>query len=124
MRLTNTGFNFYKVKSILNIRVFLNQFVYFGVQKAICYFMSQNNLSHVNILLIEGIIKLNALELIRTLFSFLDETITIFNIANFITEVLELYFSDSFVFIKQDFIGMETICQFVQLLFLVNESLI
>lgn len=45
----------------MNVRILLDEGVDLAFQHAVCYFVRQHDLPHVNVLLIEGIVEFDAL---------------------------------------------------------------
>lgn len=53
--------------------------------------MGQDDLTHVDVLLVESVIQLNALQLIRSFFTFLNESFTLPNLTDLTRKVLEFF---------------------------------
>ena len=60
--------------------------------------MCQNNFPHVYIFIIKGVIEFNALQLIGSLLSFLNETISLSDVTDIIGEIIKFLFPDGLIF--------------------------
>lgn len=70
------------MESCLDIRVLFDEGIDLALKQAISNSMRQDDLPHMNVLLVERIIQLNALQLIRPFLPFLDELVTLLYIFN------------------------------------------
>jgi len=82
LRFTDTGFDFDQMEGSLSVSIFLHQTINLRLKKAIGNFMSKCDLSHVDILFIEGIVQFNTLKFVSSFFSLLDESISFSDVAD------------------------------------------
>ena len=68
------------MESSLYIGVLFDEAIDLALQQAISNPMRQDDLPHMNVLLIQRVVQLNALQLVGPLLSFLDELVTLLHI--------------------------------------------
>jgi hypothetical protein len=112
------------VESSLDVRVLLDEGVDLAFEHAVCYFVCQHDLPHVDVLLIQRIVEFDALEFVSPLFPFMDESIPLSHVADLSREVLELLLPDALVLAGQIFAILEIGAELVQFFFFVDEGLI
>ena len=112
------------MESSLDIRVLFDEAIDLKLKQAISNPMCQYNLPHVNVLLIEGIIQLNALQFVGPFLPFLDELVPLLHISNLPREVLVLLLSEIFVLVVERLAVIERLHEFMQLFLLVNDGFI
>lgn len=85
------------MEGILYISVLLDESADFGFEKAVCDFVSQDDLSHMNVLLVEGIVEFDALQLAGSLLPQFDELISVLYVTDFVCEIFVLFLSQILV---------------------------
>lgn len=85
------------MECFLYIRILLDKTINFSFKQTISNFMNQNDLSHVNILLIKSIIELNTLQLISSFFPFMNKSFPFFDITDLSWKILEFFLPDFFI---------------------------
>ena len=112
------------MEGTLNIRVLLNQSVHFWFKHTVCHFVGEDDFSHVDIFLVKGIVKLNALEFVSPLLPFLNEPISFSAITNLAWVVIKFIFPNFLIFEIGFLQFIFLLVQLLKYFFLMNQSLI
>jgi hypothetical protein len=101
------------VESSLDVRVLLDEGVDLAFEHAVCYFVRQHDLPHVDVLLIQRIVEFDALQFVSPLLPFMDESVPLSHVADLSREVLELFLPDDLVLAGQIFAILKIRTEFV-----------
>ncbi len=112
------------MESSLDVRVLLDEGVDLAFEHGVCYFVGQHDFPHVDVLLIQGIVELDALQFVSPLFPLMDESVPLSHVADLSRKILELFLADDLVLAGQIFTILEIGAEFVQFFFFVDEGLI
>lgn len=94
-------FDFDEVEGALDVRVLLDQRVYLALQHAVGHLVCQDDLPHVDVLLVEGVVELDALQFVGAFLAFLDETVPLPYLADLTLKILVFLLSEFMVAVLQ-----------------------
>lgn len=94
-------FYFDEVEGALDVRVLLDQRVHLALQHTVGHLVRQDDLPHVDVLLVKGVVELDALQLVGAFLAFLDKTVPFPHLADLTLKILVFLLSEFMVAVLQ-----------------------